>query len=168
MQVSKKSRQDHAHEVKCWSGTIRQKDQELAAEINWYVLHYLYLSIEGPLRRQYLAGTASRVITAKALGTLFQGPADPVRSIPTPDPMRSLFRICTRSFTTIPRRLAPASPALLAIPSLDHESDHALARAWLDGFKEGDIPKTAWEAGYSRSSGPGGQVRHKFTLTVKL
>jgi hypothetical protein len=65
-------------------------------------------------------------------------------------------------FSTIPislnRTRNPGWEKVSRIHSLDSEEDHASARTWLDGFKESDIPKEAWEAGYSRSSGPGGQV----------
>jgi hypothetical protein len=53
---------------------------------------------------------------------------------------------------------APVPEALLRLQSLQTESDHSAARTWLDDFQVEDIPKEAWEAGYSRSSGPGGQV----------
>ena len=53
---------------------------------------------------------------------------------------------------------APASDSLLRLQFLESDADHSSARNWLDGFGVDDIPKDAWEAGYSRSSGPGGQV----------
>jgi peptidyl-tRNA hydrolase ICT1 len=46
----------------------------------------------------------------------------------------------------------------LRLQSLQSDTDHSVARNWLDGFRVDDIPKDAWEAGYSRSSGPGGQA----------
>jgi hypothetical protein len=53
---------------------------------------------------------------------------------------------------------APASEHLLRLQSLESPADHAEARTWLNDFQVDDIPKESWEAGYSRSSGPGGQV----------
>lgn len=67
--------------------------------------------------------------------------------------------LAARTLTSTPTNRAKAPESLLRLESLKSESDHALARTWLDGFGVDDIPKEAWEASYSRSSGPGGQVR---------
>ena len=53
---------------------------------------------------------------------------------------------------------APVSESLLLLFTLQTPEDHSEARSWLDNFQVNHIPKEAWEAGYSRSSGPGGQV----------
>ena len=53
---------------------------------------------------------------------------------------------------------APSSDSLLRLATLQTPEDHSEARSWLDNFQVNHIPKEAWEAGYSRSSGPGGQV----------
>jgi hypothetical protein len=64
-----------------------------------------------------------------------------------------------RRFLSITTPLAaPASESLLRLQSLETPADHSEARTWLNDFEVDDIPKEAWEAGYSRSSGPGGQV----------
>ena len=55
-------------------------------------------------------------------------------------------------------RLGKAPPDLLRLTALSSDTEHKLAREWLDGFKLGDIPPTAIEKSFARSSGPGGQV----------
>lgn len=62
--------------------------------------------------------------------------------------------------TTTISHAAAAAAAAPRLAALKTESDHAAARRWLDDFTLGDIPKHAYEVGYSRSSGPGGQVSH--------
>ena len=63
-----------------------------------------------------------------------------------------------RLFSSTTPLAAPASDSLLRLQSLASPAEHSEARTWLDDFQVDDIPKEAWEAGYSRSSGPGGQV----------
>lgn len=63
-----------------------------------------------------------------------------------------------RGFTSTIFTWGRAPDSLLGLRSLNTESEHSLARAWLEEFGVGDIPKEAWSAGYTRSSGPGGQV----------
>ena len=63
-----------------------------------------------------------------------------------------------RLFSSTTPFAAPASDSLLRLQSLESPAEHSEARTWLDDFQVDDIPKEAWEAGYSRSSGPGGQV----------
>lgn len=48
-------------------------------------------------------------------------------------------------------------------PRLNSTSPEAIASAkeWLKSFKDSDIPRHAFEIGYSRSSGPGGQKVNK-------
>lgn len=68
---------------------------------------------------------------------------------------------CLRSkrlFSSTTPLAAPASDSLLRLQSLESPAEHSEARTWLNDFQVDDIPKGAWEAGYSRSSGPGGQV----------
>ena len=63
-----------------------------------------------------------------------------------------------RNFTSSCTAKGRAPDSLLRLKSLVSENDHSLARTWLEGFGPEDIPKEAWSASYSRSSGPGGQV----------
>ena len=44
-------------------------------------------------------------------------------------------------------------------PSLENASQSREANAWIEKFKTHEVPKSAVEMTYSRSSGPGGQVR---------
>jgi len=67
----------------------------------------------------------------------------------------------SRSISTSPPLRKPPSPELLAVSALNTEEDHALARAWLDEFVPEDIPKSAYDVSYARSSGPGGQHVNK-------
>ncbi|ORY22581.1 hypothetical protein BCR39DRAFT_601052 [Naematelia encephala] len=59
-------------------------------------------------------------------------------------------------------------PELAELRTLESEKDHALARAWVEGFELGDVPKGACEVGYSRSSGPGGQHVNKTNSKASL
>ena len=69
-----------------------------------------------------------------------------------------------RNFTSTSTAKGRAPESLLRLKSLVTENDHSLARTWLEGFGPEDIPKEAWSASYSRSSGPGGQVSPHFSL----
>lgn len=64
-----------------------------------------------------------------------------------------------RLFSTTACLAAKPPVKLLHIPKLGSESEHLLARQWVDAFTPEDIPKEGWVATRSRSSGPGGQVR---------
>lgn len=71
-----------------------------------------------------------------------------------------------RVLRLLPRRLLSTTACLAAKPpvqllhisKLGSESEHLLARQWVDAFNPEDIPKEGWVATRSRSSGPGGQV----------
>lgn len=56
---------------------------------------------------------------------------------------------------------ARPNSALFSLDQLRSDADHAMARSWVDGFREGDIPREALDIAFSRSSGPGGQVRER-------
>ncbi|KAI9637759.1 RF-1 domain-containing protein [Dioszegia hungarica] len=56
---------------------------------------------------------------------------------------------------------APTPSSLRDLSILTTEAHNTVAREWVNGFKEGDIPKEALEAGFARSSGPGGQHVNK-------
>lgn len=58
-------------------------------------------------------------------------------------------------------RWGKAPPELLRLSALGSDAEHKLAREWLDGFRPGDIPPTAIEKSFARSSGPGGQHVNK-------
>lgn len=74
--------------------------------------------------------------------------------------MRSIRRLLSRRLLSTTACLAAKPPVkLLHIPKLGSESEHLLARQWVDAFTPEDIPKEGWVATRSRSSGPGGQVR---------
>jgi hypothetical protein len=66
-----------------------------------------------------------------------------------------------RAFSTSTAIRARATSALLSLPSLVKDADHALAREWLDNLDPSDIPKDAYDVSYARSSGPGGQHVNK-------
>ncbi|WWC89665.1 uncharacterized protein L201_004590 [Kwoniella dendrophila CBS 6074] len=80
----------------------------------------------------------------------------------------STIHILSKSFTTHSRYHAKASSELLGISSLIKESDHILAREWIDNFKLDDIPKESYIITRSRSSGPGGQHVNKTESKVTL
>lgn len=63
-----------------------------------------------------------------------------------------------RKLSTTSSCLASPTKALLGLGTLETPEQHKLAKEWVDNFRRDDIPKDAWEATYSRSSGPGGQV----------
>ncbi|WRT67502.1 uncharacterized protein IL334_004474 [Kwoniella shivajii] len=73
-----------------------------------------------------------------------------------------------RGISTSILRLAKASPQLLSLSLLGKETDHKLAREWVDNFKIDDIPKDGYEATRSRSSGPGGQHVNKTESKVTI
>ncbi|WVQ86173.1 hypothetical protein IAT38_008341 [Cryptococcus sp. DSM 104549] len=77
-------------------------------------------------------------------------------------------RCATRGLASSSRASAKAPAELLRLASLGEESEHAMARAWVDGFTEGDIPKDSWVATRSRSSGPGGQHVNKTESKVTI
>ncbi|KIR50771.1 peptidyl-tRNA hydrolase ICT1 [Cryptococcus gattii Ru294] len=76
----------------------------------------------------------------------------------------------------LPRRLLSTTPCLAAkppvqllhVPKLDSETEHLLARQWIDAFTVEDIPKEGWVATRSRSSGPGGQHVNKTESKVTI
>jgi hypothetical protein len=69
-----------------------------------------------------------------------------------------------RTLSTLTVVLAPTPGSLRGLPALSTDAHNAVAREWVDGFKEGDIPKEALDVGFARSSGPGGQVRSSLSL----
>ncbi|WVW82670.1 hypothetical protein I302_104681 [Kwoniella bestiolae CBS 10118] len=73
-----------------------------------------------------------------------------------------------RTFSTSSHLNAKASSQLLALSSLVKESDHGLAREWIDNFKIEDIPKDGYVVSRSRSSGPGGQHVNKTESKVTI
>lgn len=71
----------------------------------------------------------------------------------------SIVRLLPRRLLSSTACLAAKPPVqLLHVPKLDSETEHLLARQWIDAFTLEDIPKEGWVATRSRSSGPGGQV----------
>jgi hypothetical protein len=69
-----------------------------------------------------------------------------------------------RSFTTSNSKYAVPPPEVRTLAALTSEEDHSAASKWLSTFTVEDIPKTAYEVSYSRSSGPGGQVRLHYSI----
>jgi len=65
--------------------------------------------------------------------------------------------LCARGFhANAPRLSLPIPPALF---SLETKADGAGAREWLSAFRSATVPRNLVELSFSRSSGPGGQVR---------
>jgi hypothetical protein len=73
-----------------------------------------------------------------------------------------------RSFVSLSRNFhgnEPGLPKPPPIPELVTEHDTKEARAWATQFENIKLPKEVVEFSFSRSSGPGGQVK---LLTLKL
>ena len=62
----------------------------------------------------------------------------------------------TRKYSSKPNYTLPEPPH---IESLETTEDSTQARAWLARFKQEQIPRSLVDLTFSRSSGPGGQVR---------
>ncbi|WVO24898.1 uncharacterized protein IAS62_006278 [Cryptococcus decagattii] len=78
-------------------------------------------------------------------------------------------RLFPRRLLSTTACLAAKPPVqLLHVPKLDSETEHLLARQWIDTFTLEDIPKEGWVATRSRSSGPGGQHVNKTESKVTI
>ncbi|KIR31397.1 peptidyl-tRNA hydrolase ICT1 [Cryptococcus deuterogattii MMRL2647] len=81
----------------------------------------------------------------------------------------SIVQLLPRRLLSTTSCLAAKPPVqLLHVPKLDSETEHLLARQWIDAFTLEDIPKEGWVATRSRSSGPGGQHVNKTESKVTI
>lgn len=75
--------------------------------------------------------------------------------------LKSINLVACRLLSSTALRADAAPPKLLNLATLTDDEHHALAKDWLDSFTAQDVPKTACEVSYARSSGPGGQHVNK-------
>ena len=79
-------------------------------------------------------------------------------SLVTRRPSFKQFPVLVQGFSRhyASKSFAPTPPA---IASLETQSDMNAARQWAEAFRRVSIPRETVELTFSRSSGPGGQVR---------